>query len=234
MNAAALLSAFDSLRARLEPARAIVQRWIDRAAHITRNWRAREYALTSLGIQAVVAPLIHIFLFVQWCNKPDNGPINLSMVSELSIVEFQDIQQGPVKGAQDMSEEIIEREKLTEDKPINWSNATDPTLDMDQRYAAKLLVNISPDDYPQRARRANVGEVTVAVTLYIGADGRVRDVKIRQIRSPGNAAQTFEEDFIRSVRTLLLTKTRLASRPYTVKGEARDFQWDTTVTFTLQ
>jgi hypothetical protein len=157
----------------------------------------------------------------------------LSMSSTLDFVEFQEIRTDLPSDSADLSDKIIEKERITEQKPINWENAADPSMDFEQRYTAKLLVNISADDYPERARRGNAGKVTVAVSLYIASDGHIRDVRIRNIRSTGDAAAPYEKEFIESVRKILLTKTHLLNSPYSKGGKGADFVWDTTVTFTL-
>ncbi|MBI3394774.1 MAG: hypothetical protein HY042_02955, partial [Spirochaetia bacterium] len=123
----------------------------------------------------------------------------------------------------------------SDNTPVNWGTASDPALDGGSRYAPQLIVNIGPEDYPPRARRANVNEVVVAVTVYLsGKTGRVRDFKVRGIRSENNAHEPFTNDFIEATRKILFVKTRMANKPYQKDGIGHDFVWDTAVKFTLQ
>lgn len=207
--------------------------YLDKVQGVSSKWDSKHWIGVAILLQVLAAPFVQVFLFMNWFDNKGEDP-NISLVSELSIVEYQDPTETPPDESQELSDEIQETDSLTEDKPINWANAVDPSLDINQRYVARLLVNISPDDYPTRAANANIGKVVVAVTLYITAQGRVKDVAIRNIRSQGDAAQPFSDDFTRAVRNILLTKTQLAGPVYKVAGEAKDFKWDTTVTFTVQ
>ncbi len=197
----------------------------------TRRWDIPEWTAASFVLQIVFIFMTQVFLDLL-PEREAQAP-ELSMTASLDFIEFQEIRSEVPAETADLSDEIIEKDTITEEKPINWENAADPAMDFDQRYSAKLLVNISPDDYPDRARRGNVGRVTVAVSLYISAAGKVRDVRIRSIRSQGDAALPYEADFKESVRRILLQKTQLMNAPYAKGGQAADFIWDTTVTFTL-
>ena len=205
---------------------------IDAIARKTARWGVGEWIFTGLILQIIL-----IFggqALLDLLPEKEDPEINLEMAAELSFVEFNEIKADVTSETQDLSDKIIEKDKITKEQPINWNNAADPAMDFDQRYSARLLVNISPNDYPTRARRANVGRVTVAVSIYIAANGRIRDVKIRDIRSQGGTAANFKGDFVTAVRKILLQKTKLLNSPYKQSGVAKDFVWDTTVTFTLQ
>lgn len=198
-----------------------------------RRWDMREWIIVSIFTQTAGIFLFQLILNLLPEKKSEfTAPI---MTSELSFVEYNEIKDEKISETQELSDEIIEKDKLTEEPPpVNWTNAADPLMDFSQRYAAKLYVNISPDDYPQRAKRANIGLVSVAVTLYIDSSGKIRDVKIRNIRSNAQAADPYKNEFISAVRKILLEKTKLMNTPYSSKGQAKDFTWDTTVSFTIQ
>jgi len=117
---------------------------------------------------------------------------------------------------------------------VDWGKAMDPSLDSKVRYNANIVVEVSPDDYPAAARKSNLGPVTVAVTLYITAAGKIRGVIVRYVRSAGNAHKPFEEEFIRSARRVFLRKSTLINMPYQQEGSFLDFKWDTVVTFNLR
>jgi len=156
------------------------------------------------------------------------------IVAEMNFVEFQEPTETVQSETRDLSDEIIETDKPADEKPVNWANAVDPTMDFDQRFTARLQVESSADDYPASARRSNLGTVTAAVTLYISADGRIRDVRINNLRTSSGNIDAFRDDFVQAVRKIFLTKSRLISSPYKSGGEAKDFTWDTIITFTLQ
>ncbi|MBW7857364.1 MAG: hypothetical protein H3C43_03480 [Leptonema sp. (in: Bacteria)] len=208
------------------------QQFLYRVADRTEDWYTKEW----LTIGSIVLLLLITFAQLIYFLIPNQKPINLfdpNLVAEMTFVEFQEPTDTVQVETRDLSDEIIETDK-TEEKPINWANAVDPTMDFDQRYSARLFVNIGPNDYPERARRSNLGTVTAAVTLYIAANGQIKDVKIRTIRTSSGNLDAFQDEFAQSVRKIFLTQAKLASAPYSSGGEARDFTWDTTVTFTLQ
>lgn len=204
--------------------------WIARR---TERWYAREW----LAAGAVVLALLVVFaqlIFMLLPGKDDGTGEAPEIVAEMSFVEFQEPTETVQSETRDLSDEIIETDKPADEKPVNWANAVDPTMDFDQRFTARLQVESSADDYPASARRSNLGTVTAAVTLYISADGRIRDVRIRNLRTSSGNIDAFRGDFVQAVRKIFLTKSRLISSPYKSGGEAKDFTWDTTITFTLQ
>ncbi len=205
---------------------------LSKITYITRYWTLREWSAVGLGLQILVAIGIEGARLL--LPEPQRSDEPFALTAQLDFIEFQEIQKEKPAEVQDLSDKIIEKDKLSEEKPINWENASDPTMDPNQRYMAKLMVNISPDDYPSRARRAEIGRVTVAVSLYISSAGKIRDVRIRSIRSAGDAAKPFTDDFQAAVRKILLQKTKLLNAPYKGEAGSNDFIWDTTVTFTLQ
>ncbi len=147
--------------------------------------------------------------------------------------------EGSKEGQQNSSEPASEETGLNASdaygENVDWGTGTDPTLEGGSRYNANLIVDVSPNDYPASARRAAIGDVVVAVTLYIsGSNSRIRRVKIRYVRSNGNVHKPFEQAFIDSSLKILLQKTRLANLPYSENGKPRDFVWDTKITFTLK
>lgn len=204
--------------------------WIARR---TERWYAREW----LAAGAVVLALLVVFaqlIFMLLPGKDDGTGEAPEIVAEMSFVEFQEPTETVQSETRDLSDEIIETDNPADEKPVNWANAVDPTMDFDQRFTARLQVESSADDYPASARRSNLGTVTAAVTLYISADGRIRDVRIRNLRTSSGNIDAFRGDFVQAVRKIFLTKSRLISSPYKSGGEAKDFTWDTTITFTLQ
>lgn len=206
-----------------------LQEGLARIAEKTRRWSLAEWSPFAIVVQSLLITLFWIGQLL-W-PRPQMDQIDLNPSTEMTFIEYQEVQQDTAAQTQDLSEDIQEVEKQKDE--VNWENAVDPALDPTQRFTALLDVNKGPEDYPGSARNANLGRVTVAVRLYIDANGRIRDVRIRDMRSPGDAHKPFETDFRRSVRNLLLNKTRLKNKPYTVDGQPRDFVWDTRITFTL-
>ncbi|MCS7204931.1 MAG: hypothetical protein NZ853_04480 [Leptospiraceae bacterium] len=160
---------------------------------------------------------------------------SVSIFTDLSIIEYQE-PTAPIQQAQtkDLSETIIETQKPLKEEQVNWQNAVDPTLDFSQRYVAKISVQVSPDDYPSKAKAFNLGKVKVYVMLYISSTGKIKDVKVRNIESTSGNIDAFREDFYQAVRKIFLEKGKLLSPPYQVNGEYKDFIWYTSVTFMLE
>jgi hypothetical protein len=118
---------------------------------------------------------------------------------------------------------------------VDWGTAADPSVDGGSRYAPDIWVDGSLEDmYPARAKQANLGRVVVAVTLYIDGSGRIRDVRIRYVRSQGNAHAPFEADFRQAAYDVATKRMRLRSAAYRHDGRPVDFIWDTTINFQLQ
>lgn len=160
---------------------------------------------------------------------------SISLVPEMTFLEFEEPEvQNIPQQSKELSEEIIETQKQEKQDRINWQNAVDPSLDFSQRYIARIAVSISPEDYPENAKKSNLGKVKVSVALYIGADGKIKDVQVRKIESQSGNIEAYKQDFIQSVRNVFLKKSKLLSTPYQVNGEYKDFIWYTTVTFILE
>lgn len=214
------------------PPLAAAPNWFEAVQERMRGWTLREWCLSGLAVQLFAVLLAEAVIQLWPAGNPD--AVNLELSTEMTFVEYQEIDEAPQAKSKDLSDEIVEVEKKQEDE-INWNNAVDPTMDFSQRYTAMLDVNQGPDDYPSAARNANLGRVTAAIRLYIDAGGRIRDVRVRNIRSAGGTHAAFEQEFVASIRRLILQKTKLKSRPYKdASGAAQDFVWDTTITFTLQ
>ena len=218
------------LRGPLTPVRSRLE-WIARK---TADWELREW-IGGIVTQILIALLTQLiwWLSALWSPGVEPAP-EVQTETDLSFVEFTPtVQEEVPQQAQDLSDKIIEKEKVEQPQPINWDNAADPTMDFSQRYQARLSVNVSTNDYPARASRAGIGKVTALVDIYIGADGKVKDVRIRKLTSAGGAHKPFEKDFRASVRKIILKKTKLMNKPYSVNGQAQDFVWQTRITFTL-
>ena len=117
---------------------------------------------------------------------------------------------------------------------VDWGSAADPALDGGSRYTANIVVEISADDYPESARRSNLGSVKVGVTLLVSSLGKISDVKIRYMRADGGDLAPFKTAFVEATRKIFLKKARLVNLPYKQDGSAKNFKWDTSVTYTLQ
>lgn len=204
--------------------------WIARR---TERWYAREWLAAGAVVLALLVTMAQL-IFMLLPGKDAGTGEAPEIVAEMSFVEFQEPTETVQSETRDLSDEIIETDKPADEKPVNWANAVDPTMDFDQRFTARLQVESSADDYPASARRSNLGTVTAAVTLLISADGRIVDVQIRNLRTSSGNIDAFRGDFVQAVRKIFLTKSRLISPPYKSGGEAKDFTWDTTITFTLQ
>ncbi|MFN3605242.1 MAG: hypothetical protein ACK4UJ_11095 [Leptonema sp. (in: bacteria)] len=159
----------------------------------------------------------------------------ITVVPEMSFIEYEELTTQEIpQQSKELSEEIVETEKKEKQEVINWQNATDPSLDFSQRFSVKIAVSISSEDYPENAKKSNLGKVKVSVALYIGSDGKIKDVQIRKIESQSGNIDAFKQDFIQSVRKVFLQKSKVLSEPYKINGEYKDFIWHTTVTFTLE
>ena len=195
------------------------------------RWGLREWLPAAFVLQVVLVVRFQIAVWL-W---PEGAPeqVDLAVSTEMTFVEYNEVEDVVTPESKDLSDEIVEVDKLLEEEQINWANAVDPTLDINQRYSIFLDARTSDEDYPDPARRANLGRVTAAVRVYIDKSGRVRDVRVRNIRSQGGGHEPFKTEFIRSIRNVLLNKTRVDGRPYVVNGEAKDIVWDTTISFTI-
>lgn len=158
-------------------------------------------------------------------NKGSTRPKLKKAVSDFSDSKGQTKQTGAEDGAEDGFED---------GRGVDWGNGSDPTLDAGSRYTARIIVDVSQNDYPASARRSNLGNVIVAVTLYVSSKGNIRDVRVRYVRASSGDVKPFERDFILATRNIFLKKARLANMPYSKEGKAHDFIWDTTVTYSLQ
>ena len=196
----------------------------------TDRWGLREWLPVAFVLQLVLLVLFQIFVWLWPADEPEN--VALSVSTEMSFVEYNEVQDVVTPDSKELSDEIVEVDKLLEEEKINWASAVDPTLEA-RRYSIFLDARTGDEDYPDPARRANLGRVTAAVRAYIDKNGRVRDVRVRNIRSQGGGHEPFEAEFIRSIRNVLLNKTRVEGQPYVVNGEAKDIVWDTTISFTI-
>ena len=201
--------------------------WLDRVE----GWGLREWMPVAFVLQLLVVLLYQIAIWLWPAGAPEQ--VDLSVSTEMTFVEYQEVEDVITPESKDLSDEVVEVDKLLEEEKINWANAVDPTLDINQRYSIFLDARTGDEDYPDAARRANLGRVTAAVRVYIDKNGRVRDVRVRNIRSQGGGHEPFRPEFIRSIRNVLLNKTRVEGRPYVVNGEAKDIVWDTTISFTI-
>ncbi|MCX7810251.1 MAG: energy transducer TonB [Leptospiraceae bacterium] len=200
---------------------------------ILEKWDLRYWTILGVILQIILIFLVD-FVYRLLPEKKSDIPTQISLSTDLSFIEYQEPELPTnVSQTKELSEQIIETTQKVEEK-INWNNAVDPTLDFFQRYTAKIAVNISPDDYPERAKRSSLGQVKVSVAVYIGADGKIKDVKIRKIESSSGNIDLFEADFVQAVKKIFLQKAKLLNQPYQVNGENKDFIWFTTVTFTLE
>ncbi|MBX7057557.1 MAG: energy transducer TonB [Leptospirales bacterium] len=195
----------------------------------TRHWTLREWSAIGIALQLLLTLFYQVGVWL-WPRGAIH-PEALQLSVDMSYVEFRPPEEVRPADSQELSDRIQEVDQTQTE--VNWNNAVDPALDVNQRYVALLDVNRDANDYPRAARLANLGRVTVAVRLYIDGSGRIRDVKIRRISSDGDAHRPFQADFAASVRNVLLNKTRVKSRPYIVDGQARDIVWDTVIAFTL-
>lgn len=205
--------------------------WWSQAYARMQSWDLREWLPVAFVLQIVVLLLYQLVIFLIPAAEPES--VDLSISTEMTFIEFNEVEDVKPPESRDLSDDIVEVDKLKEEEQINWANAVDPTLDFSQRYSLFLDARTGNDDYPDGARRANLGRVTAAVRVYIDKSGRIRDVKVRSIRSQGGGHEPFQSEFIRSIRNVLLNKTRVEGRPYMVDGEAKDIVWDTTISFTI-
>ena len=117
----------------------------------------------------------------------------------------------------------------------DWGTASDPSTEGGSRYAPDLWIDGNLEDfYPARAKQANLGKVTVRVSLYIDSTGKIREVRVQGVRSAGNAHAPYEADFRQAAQQIALTRMRLRSAGYRKDGRPVDFIWDTVINFTLQ
>ena len=192
----------------------------------------KDWIVTGLITQVILVVLMQLIIWLI-PNETIKMP-TLTAVTDLKFVEYQEITENQPTQVQDLSDKIIEKEKKDKLNPINWKNSQDPTMDFSQRYRPLFKFNNVNEYYPDSARRSNLGKVTVSFTMLVGTDGKVKDVRIRNIRSMGGGHKAFQKDFRQAVRLILLKKTRLLTKPYYVNGTAVPFTWDNKIIFTLQ
>lgn len=206
----------------------------------------------SFVFHIILALLLWIFLKFEWKEeKAEEVSIQVYTGPETGVVgDGSGVGQGSARPALKKETNEFSGEKnsntksegstegrsdgFADGKGVDWGSASDPALDGGSRYTANIVVDISPDDYPASARRSNLGNVVVAVTLYISSAGKIRDVRIRYVRGQTGSAKNFEKDFITATRNIFLNKARLNNVPYSKDGKPKDFIWDTTVTYVLQ
>ena len=191
----------------------------------------REWFLLGCLAQAIVLVAAHFILLLLPAERiitPREAEATTQFVHE----EYQERSVRRPVNSQELSEKIVEKEVLEKKEPINWDNAQDPSFDA-RGYRPVIETSISDEDYPQAARRGTMPDVIVNFTLLIGTDGKVKDVRIKRIRSRGNAHKPFQKEFYAAARRLLL-RTRLKSRPYTVNGKRVPFTWTSTIVFKLR
>lgn len=174
-----------------------------------------------------------LYQFLLWIiPEPEKELASFTMDPGMSFVEYQEPTQEDTASAKDLSEEIVETKKETEDQ-INWTNAANPAADFSSRYTARIAVTVSADDYPASAARAGAGTVTIRAALLILPSGRIGDVRIQNIRFSNPVGEDYRAEFIARARQILLTRARLVSAPYTENGKPAKFIWTQTITFTL-
>lgn len=207
--------------------RPVLRRWMERAE----QFGTGEWVLLGLAGNLLLLLLVQLLIWL-WPSERQ-GPLEINAASELSFVEYEEVKnREPVK-TKDLSDQIIEKEKI-EDEKINWENAVDPTFDTTQRYRPIFDITVNEDNYPERARRSNLPTVTVNFTMLVSSNGKILDVSIQSIRSPGNAHKVFEADFKKSLRQIILHQTKLITRPYTSGGTPTNFVWKRTMHFRLK
>ncbi len=202
-----------------------------RLARVVSNFGMREWLFIGIGTQVLALALVQLFITFWPHEKVE--PRRLSDARAMQFVEFQEIRQKQPTEVQDLSDKIIEKEKKEKVNPINWNNAVDPTFAA-ETYRPLFRSSFSPRDYPQAARRGNLPTVRARYEMLIGADGKIKDVRIKWVRSRGGAHKPYEGDFKKAVRKIILRKTRMITRPYIVDGKAVPFVWTQTIEFELQ
>ncbi len=204
----------------------------ERLARRAESFGNGEWVLVGLVANIGILLLAQVFLWL----LPDEklkAP-EIATATELSFVEYEEVRQTEPVKSRDFSDKIVEKDKLDKEEEINWANAADPTFDMNQRYRPIFSWPDDKDNYPDRARRSSLPTVTVNFTMLVGSDGRIRDVRIIGMRSDGDAHKAYEADFRQAVRDIVLKRTRLTSRPYTVGGVATEFRWTASIRFKLR
>lgn len=197
-------------------------------------WDLRQWTILGFFILVILLFLSDL-IFKLLPEKEDQDSKISVVIPEMAFIEYQEPTTKEIpQQTNELSEEILETEKKEKQDIINWQNAVDPSLDFSQKFTAKIAVSISSEDYPVNARKSNLGKVKVSVALYIGADGKIKDVQIRKIESEYGNLEAFKSDFIQAVKKVFLQKSKLLTPPYQVNGINKDFIWYTTVTFALE
>lgn len=184
------------------------------------------------GILALIVLILFAQILFLFGNSKEYSQIELSPIIDMKYIEFNEKAVQQRAETKELSDKIIEKEKLKEE--INWKNAVDPTFDIDQKYLPKFQINYSESDYPASARKSSLPKVVVTFQMLIGADGSILDLKIINIKSQNNIHKPFEEDFIVAVRKIILKQSKLISRPYSSNGKAKKFIWENKFEFILR
>ncbi|MCE9599224.1 MAG: energy transducer TonB [Spirochaetia bacterium] len=188
----------------------------------------------SLGIHLLLAGAMYIYLYA-W-SEPEHYVATVAMYMGDADVDRETTGKGQGnKDADKNKKPSSETGTGPSSNAPDWGTASDPSIEGGSRYAPDIWIDGTLEDlYPARAKQANLGRVTVAVTLLIDSNGRIVKSKVRYVRSPGNAHKPFEGDFIVAANEVATKRMRLRSSGYKKGGKPVDFIWDTTINFTLQ
>lgn len=192
----------------------------------------KEWILSGILVEIILFLTVQLIL-----NLLPSGAIkslDIEVVTELKFVEFEEIKTRKVVQTKDLSDTIIEKDKIEKEKKYDWNKASDPTIDPTQRYRPLFRIVASEDDYPDRARHSNLPRVVVHFTMLISPAGKIQDIRIRKIQSEGDAHRPYEDDFIKAVRHVILNRTQLLTKPYNTNGSAVPFTWDSKFEFILR
>ncbi|MBL8018374.1 MAG: hypothetical protein JNM27_01795 [Leptospirales bacterium] len=188
----------------------------------------------SLGIHFVLAAGMYIYLYA-W-PEPEHYVASVAIYMGDADVDRETTGKG--KGNKDADKDKKPSSETGTGPSSNspdWGTASDPSIEGGTRYAPDIWIDGNLEDlYPARAKQANLGKVTVAITLLFDTTGQVRKAQVRYVRSPGNAHKPFENDFIAAANQVALTRMRLRNQGYRKDGKKVDFKWDTVINFSLQ
>lgn len=188
----------------------------------------------SLGIHFLLAAGMYIYLYA-W---PEEEHYIASVAMYMGDANVDRETTGKGQGNKDADKDKKTTSETgtgpTSNAP-DWGTASDPSVEGGSRYLPDIWIDGSLEDlYPPRAKQANLGKVTVAITVLFDSTGQIRKAQVRYVRSPGNAHKPFESDFITAANQVALTRMRLRNQGYKKDGKKVDFKWDTVINFTLQ
>lgn len=167
--------------------------------------------ITDTGLKTIASMDTIETLYIDQTRISDHGLRNLAELKTLTLVNVAKTKATP-KGALALKR-ILPRVGIVLDAPPaagfqrtarkGEHRPTDEKSEMAARvpattpptYVPKIRGSFSADDYPEAARAANIGWVSIGVRLHIAPNGAIEKVSVLHVRSSKAGATPFESEF---------------------------------------